>query len=158
MSVFETACALLDTLKAAFADDPFGRAYVSDGSANWELNEALIVEFDGREPTPFGATPNSSPADMSSGAMALRTMFTIHTLRWSLWSTSDEAGNGPDPSQLQDHARRLLCDADRVIDALLKAMGSTALFGPCGRMEFVSQAAVVPEGGLVGCQTKVFVS
>lgn len=158
MTTFEAACRLKDVLNAAFAERPFGRAYVSDGSANWESEEALIVEWDGREPVPFGGNAVSSPADMSSGNMVMRAGFTIHALRWALWPTSDEAGNGPDPAQLQDNAALVLCDAETVMNALLRSLGKSELFGVCGRVEFVSQSAVIPEGGVVGTETKILVT
>ena len=157
MIVYETACGLLRVLLAAFATAgrPYKRAYVSDGSANWELDEALIVEWDSREPR---STGESSPSDMSSGNLALRTLFTIHALRATVWPASDEAGNAPSPAKITDNAKLVACDAELVLDTLLAAMRSGDPFGVCGKMEFVSQAPVIPEGGVVGSETKILVT
>jgi hypothetical protein len=155
--LYETACGLLRVLLAAFstAGRPFARAYTSDGSANWEINPALIVEWDSREPR-ASAGP-ASPADMSSGNLSLRMLFTIHTLRAPVWPASDEAGNPPSPAKIQENAKLVTCDAELVLETLLTAMRNNDLLGVCGKMEFVSQAAVIPEA-LVGSETKILVT
>ncbi|HEX7276048.1 MAG TPA: hypothetical protein VF244_01615 [Acidimicrobiales bacterium] len=158
MTIFEAACRILETLVAAFEADgrPFKRAYASDGSANWEFRPSLIVEWDGRE-TALLAEAEARPSDMSSGNLVMQAAFTIHALRDTVWPASDEAGNPPEPHQIQQNAHLVMCDAETIVSTLLRTMGSGALFGACGRMFFVNQAAVVPEGGVVGSETKVLV-
>lgn len=158
MDPFDIAERLLSVLVAAFADaqESFTREYVSDGSVAFDFDEALVVEWDRTEPNPGAAVTGVAIDDMSSGTMALQSVFTIHAMRFSPWP--DETGTPPTPEQIHENAMIVHRDARRILDTLLASLGDSELFGVCGSVRLVNQTAVGPDGGIVGSATQIAVT
>lgn len=158
MTPWEIASALLVTLEAAFsADDALPkRRYVSDGSAVFDFDEALAVEWERNEPYPrTGDESASTPADFSSGIVAMQSVFNIIVMRHTPWP--DEVGTPPKPSVIQANAEIVHADALRVLIALSDGI-KNGIFGHCAQVTLYSQQGFGPDGGTVGSTTRIAIA
>lgn len=159
MIAWEIASALLAALEAAFDADgaPCVRTYVSDGSVVFDFDETLAVEWERNEPYPrTGDGSASSPADISSGIVAMQSVFNIIVMRHTPWP--DEVGTPPIPAVIQANAEIVHADAKRVLDTLCRKIGDGTLFGTCGEVTLYSQQMFGPDGGTVGSTTRIAVA
>lgn len=165
MDPFGVLAAILDALTPAFdaaygtgRDRPHPRRYVSDGSVFFDWSPLIAVEWDSTEP----AVPDTglglgggSPAAMGGGFLPLRMTVSIHVTRDSPWP--DNVGTPPTPQRIQESAVLVHADARLVIDTLLHRLGDDSLFGVCGRVDFIRQAPIGPDGGVCGSVTTIAV-
>ena len=159
MTPWEIATALLEALEASFdaAGAPCVRNYVSDGSVVFDFDETLAVEWERNEPYPrVGDESASTPADFSSGIIAMQSVFNIIVMRHTPWP--DEVGTPPKPSVLQANAAIVHADALRVLTTLSDGIKNGTLFGPCAQVTLYSQQMFGPDGGTVGSTTRIAVA
>lgn len=118
----------------------------------------LAVEWERNEPAWAGDAGEGglNPASMSGGFLVLRTIYSIHVTRDSPWP--DEVGTPPQPAKIEASARIVHADAELVLVTLCRAMADNSLLGMCGRMDFIAQNAVGPDGGVVGSVTMIGVT
>lgn len=160
MTINEIAAAILADLSAAFvvAERPFDRRYVSDGSVLWDWTALLAVEWEATEPayvTDASEGGLGSPSMMGGGFLPLRSMFSIHAMRDSPYP--DEGGTPPQGAKVELSASVVHADAKLVIDTLLARLSDRTLLGDCGRVDFIRQAVVGPDAGVVGSVTSIWV-
>ena len=149
---------MLATLEAAFdaADASCVRNYVSDGSVVFDFDETLAVEWERNEPYPrTGDESASTPADFSSGIVAMQSVFQIVVMRHTPWP--DEVGTPPIPSVIQANAEIVHADALRVLTALSDGI-KNGVFGHCAQVTLYSQQMFGPDGGTVGSITRIAVA
>lgn len=156
MNAWEIAEAILAAQVAAFEADgaPCVRNYVSDGSVVFDFDETLAVEWERNEPVPT-SDGSYSPADISSGIMAMQSVFGIYVMRHTPWP--DEVGTPPTPLELHTNAEVVHADALRVLTTLSRGLLDGSLFGHCGQVTLYSQNMFGPDGGSVGSITRIAV-
>lgn len=157
MDTWLVAKALLEILSDAFeaAERPHDRRYCSDGGVLFDWTPLLAVEWERNEPAWAGDAGEGglNPSVMSGGFLVLRAIYTIHCTRDSPFS--DEGGTPPVPRAIEESGEVVHADARLIIDTLLSKMSDHSLLGQCGRMEFLAQNAVGPDGGVVGSVTAI---
>lgn len=157
MTTWEAAQALLTAVSEAFsaAERSHDRQYVSDGRVLFDWTPLLAVEWE--RTTPLTGAPESqqSPGDMSGGLLPMEAVFSIHSTRDCFWP--DEVGTPPTPNMVETSAEVVHADAKLVLETLQRKMGDNSLFGVCGRVTFLGQTAVGPDGGVVGSVTTIAV-